>query len=80
MNIISKLTSGITKYALMLIALISTVYGVYRAGKSKGKDEVEIKSTKEALARAIDAKEVDNEVSKMDESVVDSQLDKWMRD
>lgn len=64
------------------VALIVAMLSAYFAGSQTGKQKEQKKQLENALGNVQDAQENDDEIKRMDESSIDSELSKngWMRD
>lgn len=64
------------------VALIVAMLSAYFAGSQTGKQKEQKKQLENALGNVQDAQENDDEIKRMDESAIDSELSKngWMRD
>lgn len=64
------------------VAILIAMLSAYFAGSQTGKQKEQKKQLETALGNVQDAQENDDEIKRMDESAIDSELSKngWMRD
>jgi hypothetical protein len=62
------------------LAAIGAVLAVLLAAYSKGRNDAKANATKDRLAAANKAREVENEVDSLGDADVDAGLQRWMRD
>ena len=66
-------------YALIALAFIASVFGIYKAGARAGVDRVRRKIDKQRLDNFATAKEVSDEVEILDDTGLSDRASKWMR-
>lgn len=71
----ASIWSRVTGYAVAIGAALAILFAAY----SKGKSDAASKRAEQRLKSISKAREVENEVDRLGDDAVDSELDRWMR-
>jgi len=80
MIFLTALWSKFYGYIVAVGASLALVAGIYLKGKSDQRASASAAENKVRLENIKKAKEIGNDVSKMDDASLDAELNKWMRD
>ena len=76
MTFLLALRSKLTGYAVAIAAALAVLISAYLKGRSDSKTAQTARETQSATK----ARNIENEVSRLNDSAVDARLAKWMRD